>query len=48
MINVLFLLGITLTSVISGVLKGEPGEVASAIQFKPEFENGALLTVVLI
>lgn len=32
----------------SGVLKGEPGEVASTMQFKPDFENGALLTVVFI
>lgn len=30
----------------SGVLKGEPGEVASAMQFKPNYESGALLTVV--
>ena len=32
----------------SGVLKGEDGEAASTMQFKPDFENGALLTVVII
>jgi hypothetical protein len=33
----------------SGVLKGElDDELASTIQFKPDFENGALLTVVII
>jgi hypothetical protein len=30
----------------SNVIKGQAGEVASTIQFKPGFEDGALLTVV--
>ncbi len=32
----------------SGVLKGEDNEVASTMQFKPDFETGALLTVVIL
>ncbi|XP_057375702.1 aladin-like isoform X1 [Daphnia carinata] len=35
----------TLSLFPCGILKGEPDEVASTIQFKPDFENGALLTV---
>jgi len=29
----------------SGVLRGQPDEVPSTMQFKPSFEDGALLTV---
>jgi aladin len=29
-------------------MKGELDEVATTIQFKPDFENGALLTVVIL
>ena len=32
----------------SGVLRGQPDEVPSTMQFKPSFEDGALLTVVTI
>ncbi|EFX61224.1 hypothetical protein DAPPUDRAFT_274377 [Daphnia pulex] len=36
---------ILITGLVSGVMKGELDEVATTIQFKPDFENGALLTV---
>ncbi len=32
----------------SGVMKGELDEVATTIQFKPDFENWTLLTVVIL